>query len=186
LLEKELILQKYNNERNSQLIIEELIYYSNKYSTLKSFESAKEKFRNILDQNMFSRTQEQQKQIEELFKDKILRKNTYTNSFLLRVQHNTLYYWKFGSENDWEKAHRYALKNYKLILENPEKIKLFPEASIAEAAISSNPSIILPILQQPHRVWPTRIKYTTPIKIRISRFNLYPKIEISMLYIFHR
>jgi tetratricopeptide (TPR) repeat protein len=46
------------------------------------------------------------------------------------VQYNTLYYWKFGSENDWEKAHRYAHKNYKLILENPEKIKLFPEASI--------------------------------------------------------
>jgi hypothetical protein len=130
LLEKELILQKYNNERNSQLIIEELIYYSNKYSTQQSFESAKEKFRNILDQNMFSRTEAQQKQIEELFKDKILRKNTYSNSFLLSVQYNTLYYWKFGSENDWAKAHKYALKNYKLILENLEKFKLFPEIFI--------------------------------------------------------
>ena len=130
LLEKELILQKYNNERNSQLIIEELIYYSNKYSTLKSLESAKEKFRNILDQNMFSRTEAQQNQIEELFKEKILRKNSYSNSFLLSVQYNTLYYWKYGSENDWEKAHKYALKNYKFISENPEKIKLFPEASI--------------------------------------------------------
>jgi hypothetical protein len=130
LLEKELILQKYNNERNSQLIIEELIYYSNKYSTLKSLESAKEKFRNILDQNMFSRTEAQQNQIEALFKEKILRKNSYSNSFLLSVQYNTLYYWKFGSENDWEKAHRYALKNYKFIVGNPEKIKLFPEASI--------------------------------------------------------
>ena len=130
LLEKELILQRYNNERNSQNIIEELIYYSNKYATLKSFEAAKEKFRNILDKNMLSRTETQQKQIEELFKDKILRKNTYTSSFLLSVQYNTLYYWKFGSENDWEKAHRYALHNYKLIQENPEKIKLFPELSI--------------------------------------------------------
>ncbi len=107
-----------------------MIYYSNKYSTQQSFESAKEKFRNILDQNMFSRTEAQQKQIEELFKDKILRKNTYSNSFLLSVQYNTLYYWKFGSENDWAKAHKYALKNYKLILENPEKFKLFPEISI--------------------------------------------------------
>jgi hypothetical protein len=122
LLEKELILQKYNNQRNSQYIIEEMIYYSNRYSILKSLESAKEKFRNILDQNMFSRTEAQQRQIEQLFKDKILRKRSSMESFLLSVQFNTLYYWKYGSENDWDKAHRFAQKNYKLLLASPEKI----------------------------------------------------------------
>jgi tetratricopeptide (TPR) repeat protein len=50
-------------------------------------------------------------------------------SFLLSVQFNTLYYWKYGSENDWDKAHRFAQKNYKLLLASPEKIKLFPEVS---------------------------------------------------------
>ncbi len=130
LLEKELFLQKYINERNSQLIIEELIYYSTKYAILKTFESTKEKFRNILDQNMFSRTEAQQVQIEQLFKDKILRKKSSTDSFLLTIQYNTLYYWKYGSENDWGKAYRFAYKNYKLLLAKPEKIKLFPDASL--------------------------------------------------------
>jgi hypothetical protein len=130
LLEKELILQKYKNDRNSLSVMEELIYYSNKYSTLKTIESAKEKFRNILDQSIFSRTEAQQKQIEGLFKDKNLRKRSSDDSFLHTVHYNILHNWKNGSENDWEKAYRFARKNYYLLLTNPEKIKYFPELSI--------------------------------------------------------
>ncbi len=130
LLEKELILQKYINERISLSVMEELIYYSNKYSTVKTIESAKEKFRNILDRSIFSRTEAQQRQIEGLFRDRNLRKRSSDDSFLHTVHYNILYNWKNGSENDWEKEYRFTRKNYNLLLTNPEKIKYFPELSI--------------------------------------------------------
>jgi len=110
--------------------MEELIYYSNKYSTVKTIESAKEKFRNILDRSIFSRTEAQQRQIEGLFRDRNLRKRSSDDSFLHTVHYNILYNWKNGSENDWEKEYRFTRKNYNLLLTNPEKIKYFPELSI--------------------------------------------------------
>jgi hypothetical protein len=65
-----------------------------------------------------------------LFTGKIKKFNISSGSFLVNFKYNLLYYWKFGSENKWGNAYKYALNNYKLMLDNPDKIKHFTEFSM--------------------------------------------------------
>jgi tetratricopeptide (TPR) repeat protein len=69
-------------------------------------------------------------EINNLFRGKIDKLKISPDAFLLNFNYNLLFYWKFGSENNWTKAYKYALKNYKLLEENHEKINQFPEFTI--------------------------------------------------------
>jgi hypothetical protein len=130
LLEKELTIQKYQNEVESLSILEEIEIFSNRYRDLKYIESLQLRFRTILDNNMFSRSIQIEEEINHLFTGKIKKFNISSGSFLVNFKYNLLYYWKFGSENKWGNAYKYALNNYKLMLDNPDKIKHFTEFSM--------------------------------------------------------
>lgn len=130
LLEKELLLNKYLNESDSFNIMEEIEVFSNQYRDLKYLEFVKLKFRKILDFNMFTRSEVVESEINNLFRGKIDKLKISPDAFLLNFNYNLLFYWKFGSENNWTKAYKYALKNYKLLEENHEKINQFPEFTI--------------------------------------------------------
>ena len=130
LLEKELILHKYKNEFDSLNTIREIEFYSNQYRDLKYLEFLKLSFRKIIDYSVFARNEEVENEINSLFNGKINKLKIAPDAFLLNFNYNLLFYWKFGSENKWSNAYKYALKNYKLLDQQSEIIKQFPEHTI--------------------------------------------------------
>lgn len=130
LLEIELKIQKYMGDNNAQNIFEELRFYSKKYADLKILESIKYKFRKILDYNVFSRSESDQANINNLFKNPIIKSRLDNEGFLLSFNYNLLFYWKNGTENNWQKAYKFALKNYNLLNNEQNIIKNFPDETL--------------------------------------------------------
>jgi hypothetical protein len=129
LLEMELKIQQYSIQDHSEIIFEELNYYASKYTELKKLEALKHRFRKIIDQNMFSRTEVDEMKIKTLFENPILKRGLNSDSFLINFNYNLLYYWKSANENNWKDAYKYAFRNYQFLERKPELVQNFQEVA---------------------------------------------------------
>jgi len=128
ILEIELRVQKYQSTGDSLRVMEELIFYSKCYTNLQLLETIRYKFRQILDYNVFSRSESDQRKINQLFDERIIRSKLDEGSFLLNFNYNLLHYWKHGTDNNWVRAFTYAQKNFELLQRHPKVIIHFPDA----------------------------------------------------------
>jgi hypothetical protein len=128
ILEIELRIQKYQSTGDSLRVMEELIFYSRRYADLQLLETIRYKFRQILDYNVFSRSESDQRKINQLFDERIIGSESDEGSFLLNFNYNLLHYWKHGTENNWVKAFTFAQKNFELLQSHPKVIIHFPDA----------------------------------------------------------
>jgi hypothetical protein len=146
ILEIELRIQKYQSTGDSLRVMEELIFYSRRYADLQLLETIRYKLRQILNCNMFSRSESDQRKINLLFDEPIIRSELDEGSFLINYNYNLLHFWKHGTDNNWEKAFKYARKNFDLLNRQPKVINHFPDIVlqiaynfITSASIANHP-----------------------------------------------
>lgn len=185
LLEIELHNSRYDDDADPLQIAEELNQYSKRYAELRTLEGLRYRIRGILNQNIFSRSDSARKKINELFRTPAVRTRPDKGSFLMNFNYNLLFYWKFGSDDNWNSAFSYAKENFKLLERHPKIINYYPEAvlQIAYAFISA-----AAILNDP--LYKKGIQYLKKIEMtrqsRRMRYDIRFHIHLSELIHYNR
>lgn len=127
LLEKELLIARFNNKLNVEKVFEELHYYSKLYSDLQIILLLKHNFRQQLNDGTFLRKPDEKTRINKLINHPILHEYSGTTVFQIVYTKNLIYYWYNATQSNWYDAFGYAFSNYKLLLKNKNAEKYFPD-----------------------------------------------------------
>jgi hypothetical protein len=130
-LELEIKISKYQETSNPLSLLEETGELTKQYADLKALELIKHQFRLILDRNIYVRCEKDKKEIEKITDSSLLSKsNKGDHGLLINYNRNLILYWKNATNCDWEKAYKYALKNYKLMFAESDTLVNLPDESL--------------------------------------------------------